>query len=172
MPLAYPKIALPDVEETIAFRTVDTILRGDPTLQRVVKCWNSFRGDSTDTMGPTPATCPYLQLAPVAMASKWEAESQHNMPMGVRIAVAVNGSNVDQIMNFWGFIRRALWPGDPERELAIQTLAAQARITRPTLTAQGYVWQVQPDGGRILMGVGTLNLLLLINTPYIPPEGV
>jgi hypothetical protein len=168
LPLAYPKIALPDVEETIAFRTVDTILRGDPTLQRVTKCFNSFRGDSTDVMGPTPATCPYLQIAPQAIASRWEAESMHNMPLGVTISAAVNGSNVDQIMNYWGFVRRALWPSDPERVVSIETLAAQAGTTRPAMTMQGYGSKLLPDGGRILVAVGTLNLLLLINTPYIP----
>jgi hypothetical protein len=163
--LNYPKLALPDVEETIAFRAVDSILRGDPTLQRVVRQFNSFNGESADTFGPTPATCPYLQLSPRPSASKWEAEGMHNMPFSVVIAAAVNGSDVDQLMNFWGHIRRALWPADPARNLAIQTLVAKARITRPTMTMQGYGSQLQKDGGRLLVAQGSLNVLLLIDTP-------
>jgi hypothetical protein len=165
LPLNFPKIGLPDVEETIAFRTVDRILRQDPTLQRVTRAYCSFRGDATDTTSPTPASCPYLQIAPRPTASRWEAESMHNMPFNIAIAAAVNGSDVDQLMNYWGFIRRALWPKDPARLLAIQTQTAEARITRPTLIMQGYGSQLQSDGGRILVAQGTLNILLLIDTP-------
>jgi hypothetical protein len=163
--LNYPKLAIPDVEETIAFRAVDSILRTDPTLQRVVKTWASWKGETADVFGPTPATCPTIGLAPKPNSSKWEAEGMHAMPFNVVITAAVNGSDVDQLMNFWGHIRRALWPSDPARELAIQTRIAEARITRPTMTMQGYGSQLQKDGGRILAAQGTLNLLLLIGTP-------
>jgi hypothetical protein len=140
-------------------------LRGDPTLQRVVRTYNSFTGESGDSLGPSPATCPYLQIAPKPTASKWEAEGMHNMPFTVVIAAAVNGTDVDQLMNFWGHVRRALWPADPTRNLAIQTLVAKARITRPTMTMQGFGAQPQRDGGHLLVAMGSLNVLLLIDTP-------
>lgn len=165
MGLNFPKLPLPDVEETIAFRAVDSLLRGDPMLQRVTKSYNSFTGASDDVFGPSPSSCPYLQLAPKPMASRWETEGMHGMPFAIVISAAVNGSNVDQLMNYWGWIRRALWPADPERIEARNELIARTKIVRPTLTMQGYGSQLQKDGGRILVGIGTLNLLLLIDTP-------
>jgi hypothetical protein len=89
----------------------------------------------------------------------------HAMPFNLLIQCAVNGSDVDQIMNMWGFVRRALWPRDPSRELAIQTRIAEAHITRPTMTMQGYGTKLAEGGVRLLAAQGTLNVLLLIDTP-------
>jgi hypothetical protein len=165
MPLNFPKLSLPDVEETIAFRAIDSILRTDPVLQRVVKSWSSWNGESGDVFMPTPATCPSLELTPQPTASRWEAEGMHAMPFNILIRAAVNGTDVNQIMNMWGFVRRALWPSDPTRLLAIQTRIAEARVTRPTLTMQGYGTKLAEGGVRLLAAQGTLNVLLLIDTP-------
>jgi hypothetical protein len=165
MSLNYPKLAIPDVEETIAFRAIDSILRADPTIKRVVKSYGSWTGEAGDVFGPTPATCPNLVLAPRPNGSKWETEGQHAMPFAITITAAVNGTNVDQLMNWWGCIRLALWPRDMERMLAIRAKVAEAGITRPTMTMQGFGAILQKDGGRVLVAQGTLNVLLLINTP-------
>jgi hypothetical protein len=165
MAQAGQKIQLPDVEETIAFNAVDHILKGDPVLKRVVKHYNAWTGDASDLMAPTPALCPFLQIAPRPSGSGWEAEGLHRMPISVGFTVAVNGSDARQLMNLWGFIRRALWPADPARMAAVRTLVATAGITKPTMMMAGFGVQVQKDGARLLIGQGSLNLLLLISTP-------
>ena len=146
MALSFPKLALPDVEETIAYRCIDGILRSDPVLKRVVRDYNSWTGEASDVFAPTPATCPNLQIAPRPAGSRWETEGMHSCPFAIAITCAVNGSNVDQLMNLWGHVRRALWPSDPDRMLAIQAKVAAAHIIKPTLTMQGFGVQLQKDG--------------------------
>ena len=45
MSLSYPKLKLPDSHETIAFRTVEQMMRSDPLLSTTVKAWRSWRGE-------------------------------------------------------------------------------------------------------------------------------
>ena len=165
MALSFPKLALPDVEETIAFRCIDSILRNDPILKRVVRDYNAWTGDASDVFSPTPATCPNLQLATRATGAKWETEGQHAMPFTIAITVAVNGSNLDQLLNFWGHVRRALWPKDLDRMNAIRAKIAAAGITKGTMAMNATGFQMQKDGARLLIAQGSLNLFLLIDTP-------
>jgi hypothetical protein len=165
MSLNYPKLAIPDVEETIAFRCIDSILRTDPTIKRIVKDFGSWTGEASDIFGPTPATCPNLMLTPRANGSKWETEGQHAMPFSIIVMVAVNGTNIDQLLNFWGCIRRALWPSDMERMEAIHAKMAEAKIIRPTITMNAFAPFRTKDGGRVWIAEGSINLLLHINTP-------
>src|SRR4051812_15603253 len=142
------------------------MLRTDPVLQRVIgRNFNSWKGEANDIFGPTPATCPYLQLADKPSGSAWETEGMHATPYLVTIAVAVNGSDSDQIRNLWGAVRRALWPLDPARSLAVKMKANDARITKSTLTLSGVGVKLQEQGGRILIAQGQLKLFLMINTP-------
>lgn len=165
MALSYPKLLLPDAEETIAFRAVDSILRTDPTLKRILRDYNAWTGDPSDIAAPVPSTCPNLQIAPKPSSSKWETEGMHAMPFTVAITAAVNGSNCDQLMNLWGAVRRALWPSDAVRALAVRTIVVNAGITKPTMLMNAFGVQIQKDGARVLMAQGSLNLYLLVNTP-------
>ena len=165
VPLAYPKLELPDCHEVKAFRAIETILRNDPTLKRVTRHFNAWTGAAEDVLGPTFALCPYLQISPAPQPSDWESEGQHKMPMSIALLCCVAGSNRDQLMNYWAVIRRALWPEDPERFAAVRKLVQDARVTRPVLQAQAYGIQVQEQGVRLLVAEGTLKLILLVDTP-------
>lgn len=162
--LAYPKLALPDAEETIAFRAVERILRSDPDLNRVVKQWSTWTGDATDVLDPTFANCPYIQLSPGPTATDWETESQHKSPLVVSIMVAVAGSNSDQLTNLWAAIRRALFPRDLDAQAAVRAIGQAAGITKPVLTAAAYGTGVEESGLRMLIARGTLDLVLLVTT--------
>jgi hypothetical protein len=153
------------VEETVAFRAIDGILKHDSTLKRVVKQYNSWTGEAQDVFGPTAATCPYLQIAPKPMPGTWESEGQQRLPFSITITCAVNGTNVDQLMNFWGHVRRALWPRDPTHMASVAAITATAHITKGTLAMGAFGVHLPKDGSRMLIAQGALNLLLLISTP-------
>ncbi len=165
MPLNFPKLDLPDSEETIAFRAVERILRNDPTLKRTLRHFHAWRGEQDDVLFPSPATCPELTIAPRPQASAWEAEGLHKMPFTIGFTLSVNGTNVDQLMNLWGAVRRALWPRDPVQMAAVRQIVVDAHITRPTLTLSGFGVQLQDRGARVLIAQGQLNVLLLVSTP-------
>lgn len=165
MALAYPKLQLPDAPETLAFRTIDRILRADPVLARVVRTWKSWTGDATDNFDPTYATCPFLRIGPSASASSWETEGQHRTPLVVGFQLAVAGTDIDQLINLWGALRSALWPLDPTRGDANKTLTAGVKIVRPQLSMSGYGVNVGKDDEKMLVSSGQLELLLHISTP-------
>lgn len=164
MPLAFPVLKLPDVEETIAFRAVDFVLKHDSHLKRVLKTYNSWTGEPIDTVAPTSGTCAFLQIAPKPLPGQWESEGQQRLPLAIAITCAVNGTSVDQIMNLWGHVRRALWPADPTAYAAVSARMATAKITKATLSLGAYGAHLPKDGGKILVAQGTLNLVLLIPT--------
>lgn len=165
MPLAFPKLQLPDCPEVLAFRAIETILRTDPVLHKVTRDFNAWTGDASDVLPPTFATCPSLTMSPAPLPSDWEAEGQHKMPMAIAIMCVVAGSNRDQLMNYWAAVRRALWPEDPARFAFVRKLVLDAHITRPVLTASAYGVKLEEKGVRLLIAEGTLKLILLINTP-------
>ncbi len=165
MALNFPKLGLPDAAETIAFRAVEKVLRNDPTLRTVLRHFHAWRGEADDILPPTPSTCPHLDIAPRPAASAWEAEGMHRMPFTVGFTLAVNGTRVDELMNLWGAIRRALWPADPAAMQRVREIVTGANITKPTLTLSGFGVQLQDKGARVLIAQGQLTVLLLISTP-------
>lgn len=163
--LSFHKLTIPDSEETIAFRAIDKILKHDTVLKHVVKTYNSYTGDPTDILTPTAAMTPYLQIAPKPMTGRWESEGQHRMPFAVLITCAVQGTNVDQLMNLFGAVRRALWPHDAAKMAAVRSLVASANITKATLTLGGFGVIPVEKGSSVIGGQAHLELLLLISTP-------
>ena len=169
MKLNYPHLDLPDSEESVAFDAIEQILTTDPALSSVTQLFVAWRGDVEDLWEPTVSTCPFLRISPGGMASGWEQEGAHKMPMSIAIEAAVVGSDRRQIMNYWGAIRRALWPqGDAVRRDANRIITQGANICRPILTAPSYgcieIGEAK-GGSRITLASGTLELVLLINTP-------
>jgi len=166
--LSYPELPLPDAEETIAFRAVAAVLRDDSTLQACNVTFRAWEGNVGDLDEPAVANCPYMRLTPAAGNSGWINEGQHELSLDVTIEAAVVGSDVDQLLNLWAAIRRALWPGRTiEARDARRQQMRTARILRPTLTRPAF--QVVVDdkdaGVRIATAAGTLKLILHVDTP-------
>ena len=164
MGLAGPKLKLPDSHEKIAFRTVDQILRSDPVLSTTVKAWQSWRGESEDIRGPTFAICPYIRISPVPEASMRQTETQHRMPMDVRIQAAVGGSDYDQLANFWAVIRSAIFPIIEPRRTQVLDMSNAAKIVRSQMTLNGYGVKIEEEGLRMMIAQGTLQVILLVMT--------
>jgi hypothetical protein len=162
--LAAPKLKLPNSPEQIAFRLVEQILRSDPllsTTMRTLRCW---QGDSSDIQGPTFATCPFVRLSPSPEASARRTEIQHQMPLDVGIEVAVAGTDYDQLANFWGAVRSAIFPIVEPRRTAVLTMSNTAKVTRSQMIMNGYRWKPEGEGIRLLYAQGTLQLILLVQT--------
>lgn len=160
-----PKLSIPDSAETVAFRCIDTILRGSPDIVRVFRTVVSWRGDDIDGEDPTASMCPYLMIVPGGRQSGWVSEGQHEEPMQVGILIAVEGSDADQLMNLWGLIRSTLFPQDLTKMAAVQTATTTAGITCGTLTAPAFsVNAKEADDATLLAAMGTLELYLMIST--------
>jgi hypothetical protein len=165
MALASPKLALPNAAEQLAFRCVDQILRSDPVLSGLKVSFRSWTGAPEDILDPTFATCPYLRISPKSGQSKWATEQQHQVDLVIGIQVAVAGSDADQLFNFWGAVRTALFPRTAARLVTVQGMALTAQISKSIMTANGYGFSVTEQGLRMLIAAGTVQLVLLVQTP-------
>ena len=164
MSLSYPKLKLPDSHETTAFRTVEQMMRSDPLLSVTVKAWRSWRGDAEDVLDPTFATCPYIRISPVPETSQRQTETQHRMPIDIRIQAAVCGSDFTQISNFWGAIRTAIFPIIEPRRTQVLDMSNAVKLTRSQMTLNGYGVKVEETGLRMMIAQGTLQVILLVMT--------
>lgn len=167
MKLSYPVLDLPRAEETVAFRAVETVLANDPVLKAATKTFLAWRGDVEDLWEPSNVTCPFLRISPGGAGSAWATERQHRCPVIVTIEAAVLGSNSDQICNYWGAIRRALFPQTTLMGTTIANQLVAAGISKGTLQqpAFGTIEVGEAKGGqRITLATGQLELLLLITT--------
>lgn len=128
------KLALPKGAETIAYRALEDVLRTDPTLNRVVKTWASWRGDPSDLLQPCPALCPFIQVSPRPAGASWAAEGLHKEPLYIAVFVAVAGLDVDELLNLWAAIRGAVFPQDQARhEVVAEKLMVDAKVVKATI---------------------------------------
>jgi hypothetical protein len=164
--LTFPKLDLAPGPETIAFRCVESILRDDPVLKRVISKngWYSWLGDAQDDSDATLSSCPWIRLTPQAGDSDWESENQHRSPLLVGIELAVAGTNADQLMNLWHAVRRALFPLDVAALQAIRDRADAAKITKSRISRPAFGIRKDDAGNKFGIAGGVLELLLLVDT--------
>lgn len=168
--ISSPKLPLPPAEETIALRAVVQVLADDPTLRACGVTMHAWTGDVADVDEPTVANCPYLRVTPTGGASGWTNQGQHELACELTIEAAVVGSDVDQLLNLWAAVRRALWPGKTvELRDARRSFFHDAGIIKPTLTRPGFGVVVKDAADdqvvRFATATGTLTCTLHVNTP-------
>lgn len=163
--LNYPRLDLTDAQETLAFRAIDRILRQDPAVKPTFgRSIYSWLGDALDEAEPSLDMCPWLRLTPAPGTAEWENAGQHRMPMTVGIEIAVAGTRVDNLMNAYATIRAALFPQAPAQLAIVQGIIQAAQITKGTLTKAAYGTRRDDKGNKLLYAMGSLELLLLVNT--------
>jgi hypothetical protein len=162
--LAFPKLKLPNSPEQVAFRLVEQILRSDPLLSTTMRTLRAWRGEADDVQQVSFALCPFVRISPWAEPSTRRTETQHYMPMDIRIDISVGGSDFDQLFNFWGTVRTAIFPIVEPRRTQILDMSNAAEITRSQMIANGYKGETDNEGLRILSARGILQLILLVRT--------
>jgi hypothetical protein len=165
--LSYPLLKIPVAPETNAFRAVEGVLANDQVLRTTVNAngFISWTGEAKDLMEPVFAICPYLAISPNPEASEWQTEQQHRMPMSVNFIIATAGTNVDNLINFWGVIRTALFPPSTSDRSAVMAALQGAGVSKPILRMGGYGVKTEEKGSMpILVGRASLSLVMLINT--------
>lgn len=162
---SFPKLSLPDCEETIAFRAFERVLRNDELLAATVKQWVTWTGDVADLMEPTYSTCPMIRLSPFPDASEWATETQHGGAVRIRTQLCIAGTDVNQIMNFWAAFRSAIFPEDLALRAATLAPLLTAGILRPIISQAAYgVIAEEGTGAPLLVAEGMVRLPMLINT--------
>jgi hypothetical protein len=115
-----PKLSLPTCPPVALFRLIEHKLRNDPTMKRVVKTWRTWEGGPDDENPPAIASTPYIHLTPTAGDEKWWAASTLLGTLRIDIDIEVEGTCVDDMLNLWFALQRALYSADQAARLALQ----------------------------------------------------
>lgn len=161
-----PQLDLNDSPRTAVFREVETILRADPTLRRVVKCWRSWQGVPGDAQELSPAAGgPAVRLTPVGSEEQFQFPDAQTGTLTIGVEAAVAGTCVDDVLNLWWAIERAIYPADQAAKFAIQQAIQQAGSKTGLCTFSSP--SLDMDAGRVnwsIAGQIKTDVLLKLNT--------
>lgn len=159
-----PKLDLPDCTESAIFRTFENVLKNDPVFWPVTN-YSVFWHDDDKPFNPICwALCPYFMMKPYPQEGNWVTEGMHDSPLMIHITMAVKGTDVTQLMNYWATVRHALFP--QASPTAYQAIALQFQnacagtggtITKPTLQMSAYGPMVDDEGMRLLVAEGVIR---------------
>jgi hypothetical protein len=155
-----PKLDLPDYEPTRLFRAVVAKLRAYPDLARVVRTWHAMDGQPADAQPETLAQLPWIKLYYGAQAATQVTIGRTQAPMTLVVELVVAGTLQDDLVNLWGAVMRALFPGDGSMGKILRDNGGMENLQ---LTAPGVApasVQEQPS----LRGQGTLTIHFLAFT--------
>ncbi len=162
---AAPNLQIPRSIETACFRAICQVLRNDSVLGPATNTFVSWTDSDQDLYDPAWALCPWLKVSPFPTASDWITESQHSSPITLRVQLAVRGLNVDNLLNYFGAVRNAIFPQSSIAALnAVQQVLMGAGILKPTITLAGYGHSVDDEGLRILIADATIRFALFVGT--------
>jgi hypothetical protein len=127
--VATPKLDLDTAPRTAVFRQLDQMVRADATISRVfgtrIRSWT---GDlSRDAKPLCKGDAPALRLTPFGLGQDaWYSPDQQFGDLGVEVELAIDGTNVDDLMNAWWAIQRAVYPSSGAQTNANALMAAGA----------------------------------------------
>jgi hypothetical protein len=151
---------LPNCSHVKAFRTLERILRNDPTLKRVLRQLWSWDGSDKDDLDPTVDTCPSLAIACAMGDDQWRGPANFEGPLLVRFAWAVAGTRSDNLINLIHATKRAIYPASPAaREPNRAALVAAGATTGEGVFSRIDAGTMEDEsGGAMLAGSATFTL--------------
>lgn len=155
---------VPASSRRLVFRKLIGVLQADKVLKRAVKSWHVF--DGSDAAGDTEpfaeGELPAVRILPFGQGASPETPVSQSSPLGIRLELAVDGYNVDDILDLWGAFEAALFPGDGARTLLstlreVATGVNQVNLTQPAITVNA---QGLPEG--VMAAAGTISVLMTV----------
>lgn len=164
--LSAPRLGAPTDPLVAVFRAVEKVLRTDPAFSAACQTFLAWTGTALDAADIELGFCPFCRISPAPVASDMATEIQHRMPIAITVELAVAGTDFDNLGNFWGLIRNALWPvGDDARRALVQSNLMAAGVTRPVIRQAAFGSAGDRADGFLLVGLGTIQFNSLVMTP-------
>jgi hypothetical protein len=158
-------MAFPKSQRSIAFRTLDKILRTDPVLSREVKYWKTWTGKPDDAADLNTKQCPAVSLMAQATEGGWASNQEHQADLSIPYRLYVRSTNIEDLFDFDTALFRACYPLDPTRKLLVDILFSEANVSRPTFGEFAVDEDTDGnDGGLYLHGQGLITLTYYLET--------
>jgi hypothetical protein len=145
---------LPDYAPTKLFRAVVAKLRAHDDLARVVRTWHAMEGLPADAQPATLSQLPWIKLYYGAQPAVPVTISSTQSPMTIVMELIVAGTDQDDLVNLWGAVMRALFPGDGAMGAILRNNGGMENLQ---LTMPGLA-PASVEGQSALHGTGTLTI--------------
>lgn len=157
MPL--PALPLPEYPWTTAYDALVAVLKEDADLKRVVRprSWRAWDGVPEDFDNFTTADMPWIRLTPLPPSIALATEADYKVDFPVKVEFATAGTNVRDLMNFWGAVMQALRFDRPFRATTVGRYLREHGTVFHRVTGVG----IDPKliGGDF-MSISTITMLL------------
>lgn len=145
-------LPLPAGNRAGVYRMICRRLQADPRLKNVVKCWAIPDGRPESDPPPALKRLPWVSVRMTSLAAYPITVQMTGSPLGIKVELAVEGNNPDDLVNLWDAVEACLFPGDGSMATALRGAGAQPILTlevpaiapgtvegQPTLSATGTV---------------------------------
>jgi hypothetical protein len=107
-----PQRPFPTSSLTQVWSTVIGWLKRDPILHAAVDTWQVWDGSSESTDAPTEESLPLIRITPATGGGFWLDENSHELTLSMTIYLAVEGTDITLIFDFWMAVMVALFTGN------------------------------------------------------------
>lgn len=148
-----PRLSLEDSVETKLYRAFVGVVKADPVVSKVVKTFRDWSDSGTDRV-PIGATgqMPSVEFWPSGSRENYATPDTMLAEFYVDVTVQVQGLLIDNALNLWGAILRAVRPKDQAAALAMNRRFKDAgaetgvvKVTRPAFAAIPPPTKEQPN---------------------------
>lgn len=133
-------------------------LRTDPVLHRAVDTWQVFDGSSEDLLEPTGEDLPLLRLEPSPGSGRWLDENASEFTIPIKFTLAVQGTDIRVLWDFWDAVRAALFTGNTVLNAMYAFGVIQKTMTAPACEGRRFG---EASG---LAGTGVIQIKMRVNS--------
>lgn len=158
--MARSALDIPTAPRTAVFRALDQIVRADPTINGVfgnrIRSWT---GDELRDAKPfTTTEAPALRLTPVGMGQdEWYSPDEQFGELGIEVEIFLRGTLIDDLMNVWWAVQRAIYPVTGAQPNANLLNAAGATTGMVTFADPAFDRQMAEQSG-YMRGIGSMKV--------------
>jgi hypothetical protein len=144
-----PSLDLNTSPRIAVMRQIETILKTNPTLKRVVKTWRTWK-EKPGQNAPfgTDSDLPAVRITPVSGPDIWRFPDAMVGPLYLNFEMLLQGSELEDVFNLWYALCNAIYPGSsatPSTQTnisALQTAGANTGLVEFSSPA----FDPSPDG--------------------------
>lgn len=140
-----PNLDLNAAPRTKVFRKIETILKTNATLKRVVKHWRTWREKPGQNPPFNIDLAPIVRITPTTGPELWRFPNAFVGPLYLNVEYLLLGGDADDPFNFWGAIENAIYPGGEQTFLNVQALQ-QAGAYSGLVEFSSPGFDPEPDG--------------------------
>lgn len=152
-----PSLDLNTSPRISVLRLVETILKNDPTLKRVVKTWRTYK-EKPGQSAPfgTDLPLPAIRITPATGPDMWRYPDAFVGALYLNFEMLIQGQEAEDVFNLWYALCVAMYPGGGGTQTNIQALQV-AGANSGLVEFSAPAFDPTPDGS-MWLAVGQMKI--------------